>query len=104
MAEEEQNQDADSDATLSALKNSGETSDKTTSLSNNNESKTRSAKNLDFDDEDNNEKLMVLSEKAKWVLADDLLKAIELYFKSLGFEDMVQFYGMKNLRRFKTTP
>lgn len=84
-AEEEQNQDTDSDATLGALENSGEISDKATPLSNNNELETRSAKDLDFDDEDNDEELMPPLEKAKWVLVDDPLKAMELYFESLGF-------------------
>lgn len=40
-------------------------------------------------------------EKAKWVLADDPLEAMELYFKSLGFQDMAQFYGMKNMGGLK---
>ena len=41
------------------------------------------------------------SEKAKWVLADDLLEAMELHFESLGFQDMAQIYGMKNMGRLK---
>lgn len=101
LAEEEQNQDTDSDATLGAPENSGETSDKATPLSNNDESETRSAKDSDFDDEDNDEELMPPSEKAKWVLADDPLEAMELYFESLGFQDMAQFYGMKNMGGLK---
>ena len=35
------------------------------------------------------------------MLADDPLKAIKLYFKSLGFQDMAQFYGMKNMGGLK---
>ena len=65
LAKEEQNQDIDSDATLGVPKNSGKTSDKVISLNNNNELRMRSAKDLDFDDEDNYKNLMLLSEKAK---------------------------------------
>ena len=49
------------------------------------------------DDEDNDEELMPDLEKAKWVLANDPLEAMELHFESLGFQDMAQFYGMKNM-------
>ena len=86
LAEEKKNQDTDSDATLGTPKNSGETSDKAIPLSNNNESETRLAKDSDFDDENNDEELMPPLEKAKWVLADDPLEAMELYFESLGFQ------------------
>lgn len=92
---EEQNQDTNLNDTLGALENSGKTSDEATSISNNDESETESAKDSNFDDEDNNEQLMSQSEKAKWVLANDPLEAMELYFESLGFQDMAQFYGMK---------
>lgn len=44
---------------------------------------------------------MSQSEKAKWVLANDPLEAMELYFESLGFQDMAQFYGMKNMGGLK---
>ena len=88
LAEEEQNQDMDSNAILGASKNSGEINNKATPLSNNNGSKTQSAKDSDFNDEDNDEKLMSPLKKSKWMLADDPLKAIKLYFKSLGFQDM----------------
>lgn len=95
---EEQNQDTNLNDTLDALENSGKTSDEATSISNNDESETESA---NFDDEDNNEQLMSQSEKAKWVLANDPLEAMELYFESLGFQDMAQFYGMKNMGGLK---
>lgn len=65
MLGEDQNQDTNSNDTLGALKNSGITSDEATSISNNDESKTGSAKDSNFDDEDNNEQLMFQSEKAK---------------------------------------
>ncbi len=54
-----------------------------------------------FDDEDNDEELMPNSEKAKWVLANDLLEAMELHFESLGFQDMAQFYVIKNMGGLK---
>lgn len=60
-------------------------------------SNTGSGERLISDDEDNNAQLMPDSEKAKWILVDDPLEAMELYFESLGFQDMVQFYGMKNM-------
>ena len=82
---EDQNQDINSDDTLGALKNSGETSDEVTFISNNNESETRSAKDSNFNDENNNEQLMPQLEQAKWVLVNDPLEAMELYFQSLGF-------------------
>lgn len=81
--------------------NSGGTSDEDTSVSNNNKSETRSAEKVISDDEDNDEELMPDSEQAKWVLADDPLEAMELHFESLGFQDMVQFYGMKNMGGLK---
>lgn len=97
LSGEEQNQDTNSNDTLGALENSGKTSDEATSISNNDESETGSAKDSNFDDEDNNEQLMSQSEKAKWVLANDPLEAMKLYFESLGFQDIAQFYGMKNM-------
>ena len=54
-----------------------------------------------FDDENNNEELMPNSEKAKCLLVDNPLEAIELYFQSLRFQDMAQSYKMKNIRGLK---
>lgn len=39
--------------------------------------------------------------KAKWILVDDPIKAIKLYFKSLCFQDMAKFYGINNIRGLK---
>ncbi len=44
---------------------------------------------------------MLNSEKAKCVLVDDPLEAMELRFESLRFQDMAQFYGMKNMGGLK---
>ncbi len=44
---------------------------------------------------------MLNSQKVQWVLADDLLEALELYFESLWFQDMAQYYGMKNIKGLK---
>ncbi len=54
-----------------------------------------------FADGDNNEELMSNLEKAKWVLADDFLEAIQLHFESPGFQDRAQFYGIKIKRGLK---
>lgn len=85
MVKKKQNQDTDLDATLGTPKNSVEASDKVKLFNNNNKSEIRLAKDSDFDDKDNNEKLILPLEKAKWMLANDLLEAINLYFESLRF-------------------
>lgn len=38
------------------------------------------------------------------MLADDPLEAMELHFESLEFQDMAQFYGMKNMGGLKQQP
>lgn len=53
------------------------------------------------DNEDEDAELMPDVEKAKWILADDPIEAIELHFESLGFQDMAKFYGMKNMGGLK---
>ncbi len=98
---EKEDQGINQDETLDDLGNSDETSDEDISISNNNQSETGSAERIIFDDEDNDEELMPNSEKAKWMLADNLLEAIELHFGSLRFQDMAQFYGMKNMGGLK---
>lgn len=40
---------------------------------------------------------MPASEKAKWVLSEDPIEAMELYFENLGIKDMTSFYGIKNM-------
>ena len=40
-------------------------------------------------------------EKAKWVLVDNPLEEMELRFETLRFQDMAQFYGMKNMGDLK---
>lgn len=101
LAGEEEDQGTNSNVTLGAPGNSGETTDEDTLISNNNKSETGPAKDSIFDDEDNDEQLMPQSEKAKWVLADDPLEAMELYFESLGLQDMAQFYRIKNMGSLK---
>ncbi|MCJ1348057.1 hypothetical protein MMC31_006288, partial [Peltigera leucophlebia] len=98
---EEEDQSVNRDDNLGDSQNSGGTSDEDTSVSSNDNSKTGSAEKVFSDDEDNDEELMPDSEKAKWVLVDDPLEVMELHFESLGFQDMAQFYGMKNMGGLK---
>ncbi|MCJ1343435.1 hypothetical protein MMC31_001628, partial [Peltigera leucophlebia] len=98
---EEEDQSVNQDDNLDNPQNSGGTSDEDTSVSSNDNPKTGSAEKVISDDEDNDEELMPDSEKAKWVLADNLLEAMELHFESLGFQNMAQFYGMKNMGGLK---
>lgn len=65
LAGEEKDQGTNSDVTLGALGNFGETTDENTPISNNNKSETGSAKDSIFDDEDNDKQLMPQSEKTK---------------------------------------
>lgn len=77
--------------------NYDKTSDKTIPINNKNELKMQSGVNSNCNDKDNNEQWMLPLKKPKWVLADDLIKVIELYFKSLEFQNMAQFNRMKNI-------
>lgn len=98
---EKEDQSVNQDDNLGDPQNSGGTSAEDTSVSSNDKSKIESAKKLISYDEDNNEEFMPDSEKAKWVLADNPLEVMELYFESLGFQDMAQFYRMKNMGGLK---
>ena len=40
---------------------------------------------------------MPASEKAKWILSENPIEAMELYFENLGMKDLASFYGMKNM-------
>lgn len=71
MAKEEQNQDKNLDVILNIFKNFVETGDKTIPLKNNNKLEIQLIKNLNFDDNNNNEKLMPLLKKSKWVLVNN---------------------------------
>lgn len=44
---------------------------------------------------------MTLSKNAKWMLANNSLEAIKLYFESLRFQDIAQFYKIKNIGGLK---
>lgn len=85
MSKKKQNQDINLDAILDAIKNSDKFNKMTIFFNNNNELKMRLAKNLNFDNENNNEKLIFSLEKAKKVLINDFLEEIELYFENLEF-------------------
>lgn len=57
------------------------------------------ASNETFSNDENKEKLMLMSEKIKWILSKDPIKAMELYFGNLEIKNLVSFYGMKNMAR-----
>ena len=48
-----------------------------------------------FSNDEDEEELMLASEKAKWILFKDLIEAMELHFQNLGMKNMALFYGMK---------
>ena len=50
-----------------------------------------------FSNDEDEEELMPASEKAKWILSEDPIEAMELHFENLGMKDMASFYGMKNM-------
>lgn len=50
-----------------------------------------------FSNDEDKEKLMAASKKAKWVLSKDPTEAMEPYFENLGMKNMATFYGMKNM-------
>ena len=55
------------------------------------------ASNETFSNDWNEEELMPASEKAKWILSEDPIEAIELHFENLGMKNLASFYGMKNM-------
>lgn len=85
MDDEKEDQSINQDNNLGDPQNSNKTSDKDTFISNNNKSKTRSAEKVISNNEDNNKELILDLEKVKWMLANNSLEAIELYFESLEF-------------------
>ena len=66
-----------------------------------NNSDAESSGRLISDYEDEDAELMLDVEKAKWILADDPIEAMELHFERLGFQDIAKFYGMKNMGDLK---
>lgn len=53
----------------------------------------------DYKDED--AKLLPDVQKTKWILANNPIKAMKLYFESLNFQNMAKFYEMKNIGGLK---
>lgn len=54
-----------------------------------------------MDDENNDMKLMLDSEKAKLVLANNLLDRMELHLRNLRFQDIPQFYEINIIESLK---
>lgn len=50
-----------------------------------------------FSNDEDDEELMPASEKAKWILSEDPIEAMELHFENLGMKDMASFYGIKSM-------
>ena len=63
--------------------------------SNGNLSGAGTASDKTFSNDENEEELMPASEKAKWILFEDPIEAIELHFENLEMKDLASFYGMK---------
>ena len=85
----------------SSSRNSVNRSDETPFIESEGNLDAESSGRLISDHEDEDEELMLDIEKAKWILADDPIEAMELHFESLGFQNMAKFYGMKNMGGLK---
>ena len=66
-------------------------------FSDGNLSRAGNASDETFSNDENKEELMPASEKAKWILCEDPIEAMELHFENLGMKDLASFYGMKNM-------
>lgn len=61
----------------------------------------KSSKRFILDYKNKDAKLMSNIEKTKYIFADNFIKAIELYFKNLIFQNIAKFYKMKNIKSLK---
>lgn len=66
-------------------------------FSDRNLSKTGNTRDEKFFNYENEEKLMPVFEKAKWILSKNLIETMELHLENLRIKDLVSFYGMKNM-------